>query len=269
MIQSNQAKVKGKEFTLDDVTGPVKLAEKITIAPGNTMKVKGITQMKGHLKRVNAITELVEKEGSIKSVSVMTVPTYTMCKPGSNRVTVVLRNMTQQPVTLRKGRVVATLMAANLVPNKLALRYLSKSTGVHQADAEQNENGSADTRKTQDKDEQVDRLFSKLDLGGIQDWMEKEQSEVKELLADYNDIFALNPMELGKTDIVKHTIKVTNLIPFKERYWQIPPHQFEEVRKHLQEMEEIGAIHRSSSPWASPVVLVRKKDGTLQFCIDL
>ena len=43
-------------------------------------------------------------------------------------------------------------------------------------------------------------------------------------------------------NLVKHTIKVSNPIPFKERYRRIPPHQFEEVRKHLKEMEEIGAI---------------------------
>ena len=47
------------------------------------------------------------------------------------------------------------------------------------------------------------------------------------------------------------------------------PHQCEEVKKHVQEMLEIGAIHRSSSPLASPVVLVQKKDGGLRFCTDL
>ena len=120
-----------------------------------------------------------------------------------------------------------------------------------------------------DVNNRVDKLFSKLDLKGIQDWTEEEQGNVKQLLTEYNDIFALNSMELGKTDIVKHTIKVTNPVPLKERYRRIPPHQFEEVRKHLKEMEEIGAILRSNSPWASPVVLVRKKDGTLRFCIDL
>ena len=57
--------------------------------------------------------------------------------------------------------------------------------------------------------------------------------------------------------------------PFKERNWRIRPQQYEEVRKHLQEMLDIGAIQQSTSPWASPVVLVLKKDGSLCFCIDL
>ena len=46
-------------------------------------------------------------------------------------------------------------------------------------------------------------------------------------------------------------------------------HQFEEVRKHLQEMLDIGTISKSNSPWASAIILVRKKDGSLRFCIDL
>ena len=57
--------------------------------------------------------------------------------------------------------------------------------------------------------------------------------------------------------------------PFKERYWQKSLRMYEEVRKHLKEMLEIDAICPSHSPWASPVVLVCKKDGKFQFCIDL
>ena len=90
IVQSKQAQLKGIEFTLEDVKGPVKLAEKISLQPGCTVKVKGITQVKGHSKRVNAVTEPVEKGGPIKPVAVMTIPTYTVCKPGSNRATVVL-----------------------------------------------------------------------------------------------------------------------------------------------------------------------------------
>ena len=83
------------------------------------------------------------------------------------------------------------------------------------------------------------------------------------------NIFAVEDNELGRTDLVKHKIRLDNYVPFKERYCRIPPHQYKEVKKHLGEMLEIGAIRRSESPWASAVVLVRKKDGSLRFCIDL
>ena len=41
---------------------------------------------------------------------------------------------------------------------------------------------------------------------------------------------------------VKYKIRLNDYTPFKERYWRIPPHMYEEVRKHLKEMLEIGAI---------------------------
>ena len=55
---------------------------------------------------------------------------------------------------------------------------------------------------------------------------------------------------------------------FKERFRRIAPHEVEEVRQHIQEILDEGAIHPSQSPWCNAVVLVRKKDGTLRFCID-
>ena len=68
--------------------------------------------------------------------------------------------------------------------------------------------------------------------------------------------------------LVKHTIKLTDYTPFRERYHSILTHQFEEVKNHLQEMLETRAIRHSNSPWESAVVLVQKKDGVLRFCIN-
>ena len=69
--------------------------------------------------------------------------------------------------------------------------------------------------------------------------------------------------------LVKHKIKLDNYTPFKERYRHIPPNLFEEVKNHLKEMIQVGAIRHFNSLWANAVVLVRKKDGSLHFCIDL
>ena len=88
-------------------------------------------------------------------------------------------------------------------------------------------------------------------------------------MVDSADVFSKNDLDLGKCNILKHNIKITDPQPLKERYRRIPCHLYEEVKAHLQEMVEVGAIRRSFSPWASGVVLVRKKDGGLTFCIDL
>ena len=93
--------------------------------------------------------------------------------------------------------------------------------------------------------------------------------EAKKLVKKFHMIFSKNDKDLGKTDKVKYKIKVTDPVPFKERYRGIPPSQYEAVRKHLQEMLDLGAIRPSNSPWCSAVVLVKKKNGELRFCIDL
>ena len=88
-------------------------------------------------------------------------------------------------------------------------------------------------------------------------------------MKEYQHLFALDDLELGSTSQIKHEIKLSDPKPFKDHYRQIPWQQFKEVRVHLQDMLKVGVICKSTSPWAIPVVLVRKKDGSLRFCIDL
>ena len=75
-------------------------------------------------------------------------------------------------------------------------------------------------------------------------------------------------MNWGCTSTIEHKICIENDEPFKERFRHIPMPLLEEVRASLQDMLEAGAIHPSQSPWCNVVVLVRKKDGTLHFCVD-
>ena len=81
-------------------------------------------------------------------------------------------------------------------------------------------------------------------------------------------MFSLDKNEMGCTDATEHVIKLTKSEPFKERFRRIAPPLVEEVREHIQEMLDGGAIRPSNSPWCNAIVLVRKKDGTLRFCID-
>ena len=72
-------------------------------------------------------------------------------------------------------------------------------------------------------------------------------------------VFLWNDLDLGKTSIVKHSIKLTDSTPFKEYYRCIHLGMYEEVKAHIQEILDIGAIHPSISLWASAVVIVHKK----------
>ena len=85
--------------------------------------------------------------------------------------------------------------------------------------------------------------------------------KLTELLHNYNDIFSKSDIDIGHTTSVKHKIELPNDIPFKQRYRRIPPSMFDEVRNHLQQLLSAGIIRRSHSPFASNVVLVKKKTG--------
>ena len=111
-------------------------------------------------------------------------------------------------------------------------------------------------------------VLEALDLQGLKQWPESEQKQARELLLKWENMFKHSDLYLGKTALTKHKITLTDQMPFKEHYRSIPPHMYDDVRAHIQEMLDIGAICQSHSQWASAVVLVWKKDGGLRLCID-
>ena len=233
---------------MGEVGGPIKLMKNISPEAGETIKVNGLSQLQGNIKRLHVVAEPIWHEGGSEVPQVVTIPTYLVCMPGSQKVAVMHRNVTNDVITLNKGKIIAELSAANLIPNKVAPRFLER---------EENSKLVKSGQLQVANQKRIEKLMEKLELSGMESWNKECQQRAEQTMKDFKDIFALEPLELGRTNLVKHSIKVNNPVPFKEWYRRIPPHQFEEVRKHLKEMEDIGAIRSGARPkerWESEVL---------------
>ena len=93
-------------------------------------------------------------------------------------------------------------------------------------------------------------VLEALDLQGLQEWPELKQKQARELLLKWEHLFACSDLDLGKTVLIKHKIELMDWMPFKECYQCIPPHMYNDVRAHIQEMLDIGAICKLHSPWS-------------------
>ena len=189
--------LKENKDVLDKVTGDVKLTRNVQIPPMETITVSGITTVNSHTKRVNVITEPRE------NLDEYTVHSYSYMRPGSKRVSVALRNLSEKVQIIKKGTTIASIKAANLIPPKLAPKYVNE-----------NNNNNKETQRL--TPERVEKLFSKLDLEGAEKWSPEVQTKLNQVFKDYHHIFALDDLELGRTDMVKHVIKLDNEIPFRE-----------------------------------------------------
>ena len=95
-----------------------------------------------------------------------------------------------------------------------------------------------------------------------------ELKSIKELLKNHEDIFSTGETDIGHCTFFKHEINLTDDRPFKQRHRRIPPAMIDEVRAHIEQLASSGIIRPSHSPFASNVVLVRKKDNKLRMCVD-
>ena len=191
---------------------------------------------------------------------------YSDLKDGSQNLSTVVRNGTAKPIHLASGWIVGRVFAANAVPDAIISPELEKKLAK--------EDREKPTPMTVEQRQELLMMIltENASIGKLDGprWSPQTVLKAKCLLMEFHHVFSLEPNEMGCTDAAEHTIKLLTGEdePFKERFRRIAPLEVEEVRQHIQEMLDRGAICPSQSPWCNAVVLVRKKEGTLRFCID-
>ena len=246
--------VANKPISPLNVDEVVRVTSKCTVPPFGHKAIHGKVNLVLHGYKMNVMTHGLEKQLPSLSLGIDVQTVYATLANGSNRVTVVLRNNTRDWLEIKKGMPIARMVAANEVPKVTNLLSTEETK----------------EQPTLTEAERQDLLLEKLDLSGRETWPEDQAGKAHSLLKEYHDIFSLEKRDMGHTNATKHKIvlKDPDTPPFKERFCRILPPQLDEVREHLKLMLDAGVIRPSNSPWCNAVVLVRKKDGSLRFCID-
>lgn len=165
----------------------------------------------------------------------------------SQRLPVVLRNESKHDITIPAKSVIAEIHALQeVISGKQDTTDAASSTGVSVSS------------------EDVELNFNFDDSPLPPKWRER----VKRKLTAMPDVFAQHDSDFGRTDKVKHQIKLSDETSFKHRPRPIRPQDLDAVRRHLQELSEAGVIRESESCFSSPIVVVKKKNGDIRLCID-
>lgn len=97
---------------------------------------------------------------------------------------------------------------------------------------------------------------------------EEQQKLVKDMLYEESNVFSHGDDDIGCIPSLQMTINLKDDIPVQRAYASIPKPLYKEVKEYVQDLLARGWVVKSKSPYAAPVVCVRKKDGTLRLCID-
>ncbi|KAL8604518.1 hypothetical protein ACOMHN_015802 [Nucella lapillus] len=95
-----------------------------------------------------------------------------------------------------------------------------------------------------------------------------QREELGKLLSEFEDVFAKHDFDLGEFTTIEHAIDTGDANPIKQGMRRTPAVFAGEEEAHLRKMLDAGVIQESISEWASAPVLIRKKDGTVRWCID-
>ncbi len=95
-----------------------------------------------------------------------------------------------------------------------------------------------------------------------------QRERLEELIHDFRDVFCTGKHDLGRIDEVYHRINTEGAALVRQSPRRVPIHRRHDVGRLIEDMQREAVIQPSKSPWAFPMVMVQKKDGSTPFCVD-
>jgi len=167
-------------------------------------------------------------------------------------------NVSSQPRTITAGTVVSNvepLSAVNVDPVcRRATRY-DGTTSVKQPDGQPLRDGISQFIQLL-----VDGVHVATPVSAV--------AGLRELLLRNQDVFSVSETDIGVMNVVAHHIDTGQAKPVRQQLRKFLPAHVEAISAHVDSMLKQNVIEPATSPWASNVVLVRKKDGSFRCCID-
>lgn len=223
----------------------VTLQEAIKVPPSSEMEVMGSISEAATQK-----TWVVQGEPNGRSAVMIA---HALVQPEACSIPLRLLNPRDVEVTIPKGTVVAELESITAsVPTAGNVAVVSTDEQAVSV-----EPSMEHRQRLWEMVEQSEQCLSR-----------EEKEQLFAVLLEYHDVFASGSQDLGQTGRVQHTINTGSASPIRQQVRRIPQFRRQEAKKLLNDMLAKNIIQPSNGPWASPVVLVPKKDGSLRFCVD-
>ena len=187
----------------------------------------------------------------------------------------VLTNFVFNSVPIQDSREASKLSAefVNQVHRDLDLDTSSEFSSFAQnflSSTEPSEMGLSENEKRKRTDPLLLKPIPGPDLSSVlSSWGEGARDKLASVLSEYDDLFMKNKSDIGRCKIAKHRIELEpEAIPHREGARRMSPDKAAKANQEVQNLLALGLIQPSYSPWASGIVMVKKKSGELRFCCD-
>ena len=270
---NERLRIAGREFRSVSATArtsdcrPLMLTETVRIEPFTERCIR----IRGTVK--HGADYLVDGSPFLPCDGLIPAPTLSTAKNG--RLLFRLANPSGTPIELKKGKLIgyATRVTDCIVSAPTALSEQSNNTDKRNDPPAVTPRSCLliDPNPAQPNASASSPQFTKQITNQIvcgENLTPNQIIRLKEMISSYSCILSTNEFDVGRTDLLEHDIHTGDAAPVRKHPYRLSPSEQAKVDELVERMRKEGIIRESCSPWAAPIVLVRKKDGTTRFCCD-